>query len=91
MKILENVNIFSLRKKILLVSKLIGIVLIVSYVLSGYLPVSTDVSFVIWLSFVVVLTLVIDFTMAHFISKPVPQCTNRLERWRDWTLLTHAK
>ena len=39
MKILENINIFSLRKKILLVSKLIGIVLIVSYVLSGYLPV----------------------------------------------------
>ncbi|CUN19342.1 Sensor histidine kinase YycG [Blautia hydrogenotrophica] len=73
MKILENVNIFSLRKKILLVSKLIGIVLIVSYVLSGYLPVSTDVSFVIWLSFVVVLTLVIDFTMAHFISKPVSE------------------
>ena len=67
MKILENINIFSLRKKILLVSKLIGIVLIVSYVLSGYLPVSTDVSFVIWLSFVVVLTLAIDFTMAHFI------------------------
>ena len=90
MKILENINIFSLRKKILLVSKLIGIVLIVSYVLSGYLPVSTDVSFVIWLSFVVVLTLVIDFTMAHFISKPVSEL-NESARWRDWTLLTHAK
>lgn len=73
MKILENMNIFTVRKKILLASKLIGIVLIVSYVLSGYLPVSTDISFVIWLSFVVALTFAIDFTMAHFISKPVSE------------------
>lgn len=31
MKIKENMNIFTIRKKILLASKLIGVVLIISY------------------------------------------------------------
>ena len=52
MKIKENMNIFTIRKKILLASKLIGVVLIISYVLSTKLPMDTDISFVIWLAFV---------------------------------------
>ena len=63
MKINENMNIFTIRKKILLASKLIGVALIVSYILSTKLPVNTDISFVIWLAFVVVLVCAIDLLM----------------------------
>ena len=73
MKINENMNIFTIRKKILLASKLIGVTLIVSYILSTKLPVNTDISFVIWLAFVVVLVCAIDLLMARFITKPVSE------------------
>ena len=73
MKIKENMNIFTIRKKILLASKLIGVVLIISYVLSTKLPMDTDISFVIWLAFVVVLVCAIDLLMARFITKPVSE------------------
>lgn len=71
MKIKENMNIFTIRKKILLASKLIGVILIVSYILSAKLPVNTDISFMIWLAFVVVLVCAIDLLMARFITNPV--------------------
>lgn len=73
MKINENMNIFTIRKKILLTSKLIGVALIVSYVLSTKLPVNTDISFIIWQAFVVVLICAIDLLMARFITKPVSE------------------
>ena len=73
MKIRENMNIFTIRKKILLASKLMGVILIVSYILSRELPISQDLSFVIWLAFVVVLICAIDLLMARFITKPVSE------------------
>ena len=73
MKIKENMNIFTIRKKILLASKLIGVVLIISYVLSTKLPMDTDISFVICVAFVEVLVCAIDLLMARFITKPVSE------------------
>lgn len=73
MKIRDSMNVFTIRKKILLASKLIGIVLIASYVLSANLSINTDYSYALWIAFVVVLILVIDLLMAHFISKPVSE------------------
>ena len=73
MKISDNMNVFSIRKKILLASKLMGVILVVSYVLSTRLPLNADISFVIWLVFVVVLICVIDLWMAKFITKPVSE------------------
>lgn len=73
MKIRDNMNVFTIRKKILLASKLIGIILIISYVMSARLPVSADVSYMLWIAFVIGLTLVLDLLMARFISKPVSE------------------
>ena len=73
MKISDSMNPLTIRKKILLASKLIGVVLIVSYILSDRLPVSTDISFAIWIAFVVVLICGIDLLMARFITKPVSE------------------
>ena len=49
---------FSLRtvhKKIVMLSKLAGIILIFSYILSAGLPVSEDLAFLIWLFFILLL------------------------------------
>ena len=73
MKISDSMNIFTIRKKILMASKLIGVVLIVSYMLSAKLPVNADISFAVWMIFVVVLICVVDLLMARFISKPVSE------------------
>lgn len=71
MKISDRMNVFTIRKKILLASKLIGVLLIVSYVLSEKLPIRSGYSYALWMAFVVVLILVIDLLMARFITKPV--------------------
>lgn len=73
MKISDNLNVFTIRKKILMASKLIGVLLIVSYVLSAKLPINSSYSYALWMVFVVVLILAIDLLMSRFISKPVAE------------------
>ena len=80
MKINDNMNIFSIRKKILLASKLMGVILVVSYVFSTRLSLNPDISFVIWLIFVAVLICGIDFWMAKFITKPVSELNDAAGR-----------
>lgn len=70
----------TVRKKIVMLSKLAGIALIFSYILSTRLPVSEDVSFLIWLSFVFLLVSGIDFFMGRFISKPVEKLNAAAKR-----------
>ena len=83
MKISDNMNGLSIRKKILLASKLMGVILIVSYVLSTRLPLNTDTSFVIWLVFVAALICVIDLWMAKFITKPVSELNDAARSMAD--------
>ncbi|MDO4276115.1 MAG: HAMP domain-containing sensor histidine kinase [Eubacteriales bacterium] len=69
-------SIFSLRtvrKKILMITKLSGIILILSYVLSDRLPLERDGTFAVWMGLVVLIVLFIDFLMGHFISRPVSE------------------
>lgn len=80
MKISESMNFFTIRKKILLASKLMGVILVVSYAFSARLPLGADVSLVIWLLFVAVLICVIDLWMARFISKPVSELSDTARR-----------
>lgn len=76
MKISDNMNVFSIRKKILLASKMMGVILVVSYVFSTRMPMNADISFVIWLIFVAVLICMIDLWMAKFITNPVSELNN---------------
>lgn len=61
----------TVRKKILMLTKLAGAALIVAYVLSTALPVGKDASFLIWLGFSLLLVLGMDYFMARFITKPI--------------------
>ena len=69
----EVFSLRTVRKKIVMLSKLAGIVLIFSYILSTRLPVSEDVSFLIWLGFLLMLVLGIDYFMNRFITKQIAE------------------
>ena len=64
MKLKDHFTFRTVRKKMLMVSKLAGILLILSYILSTKLE-------ILWFVFVIAIVLVVDFLMGHFISKPI--------------------
>ena len=76
----ELFSLRTVRKKILLLSKLAGIALIFSYAFSTGLPVNEDVSFLIWLGFVFLLIIGIDLFMGHFITKPISKLNASAKR-----------
>lgn len=66
-----------------MLSKLAGLALIFFYILSTRLPVSEDISFLIWLGFLLLLVLGIDFFMGRFISKPISELNASAKRMAD--------
>ena len=76
----EAFSLRTVRKKILMLSKLAGAALIFSYILSTRLPVSEDTSFLIWLGFVLLLVLGIDSFMGCFITKPIDKLNASAKR-----------
>lgn len=71
MKIKDRFTLRTVRKKIIMVTKLAGMLLIISYAVSTSLPVNPEDAFWLWLCFVILLVLVVDYLMGRFISKPV--------------------
>nr|WP_325211127.1 HAMP domain-containing sensor histidine kinase [uncultured Oscillibacter sp.] len=76
----ELFSLRTVRKKILMLSKLAGVALIFSYTLSTGLPVSEDASFLIWLGFVFLLIICIDLFMGRFITKPIDKLNASAKR-----------
>ena len=76
----ELFSLRTVRKKILMLSKLAGAVLIFSYIFSIGLPVSKDASFLIWLGFVFLLIIGIDLFMGCFITKPIDKLNASAKR-----------
>lgn len=91
MKVSDNMNVFSIRKKILLASKLMGVILVLSYVFFTGLPLNADISFVIWLAFVAALICVIDLWMAKFITKPVSELNDAARSMADLDFSRHCR
>lgn len=83
MKMSDHRNLFTIRKKIVMASKLMGAILVLSYVFSTRLPLNENVSLMIWLIFVAGLICMIDLWMARFISKPVSKLNEAAGRMAD--------
>ena len=83
MKNSDNLSIYSIRKKILLMSKVIGAILVISYILSTKLPFSPNISLSILTVFVALLIFAVDFLMSCFISKPVAKLEQAAKRMAD--------
>ena len=79
----ELFSLRTVRKKVLMLSKLAGIALIFSYILSTGLPVSKDASLLIWLGFVLLLVFGIDFFMGRFITRPIGKLNASAKRMAE--------
>lgn len=67
----EQFSIRTVRKKIILISKMAGAALMVSYLISTRLPLEEDVSFLLWVIFVICLIVIMDYLLGRFISDPM--------------------
>ena len=76
----EQFSLRTVRKKIIMISKIAGIVLIVSYRISTRLPLEEDVSFLLWIIFVSLLTIMIDYLLGRFISNPISKICEMAHR-----------
>lgn len=67
----EQLSLRTVRKKVVMISKAAGIILIISYVASTRLPINQDISYLIWIVLIILLELAVDFLIGYFISKPI--------------------
>ena len=63
----ERFSFRTVRKKIIMISKLAGIALMLSYFISTRLPLEKDISFLLWVIFVSLLIMLIDYLLGRFI------------------------
>ncbi len=67
----ERFSLRTVRKKIIMISKIAGIALMLSYLISTRLPLEKDISFLLWVIFVILLIMLIDYLLGRFISDPI--------------------
>lgn len=70
----------TVRKKIMMISKLAGIALMISYLISIRLPLEEDASFLLWVIFVILLIVLIDYLLGRFISDPISKICEMAHR-----------
>ena len=68
MRLEEHLTFRTVRKKILFITKLAGVFLIFSYVILINMRVNLDVAFFLWMAFIILLTLCVDFLIRNFLS-----------------------
>ena len=83
MNLKELFSLRTVRKKIIMTSKLAGAILIASYIFSIHASAEPDVSLLIWLAFVIPLILAVDFLMGRFLSDPVSRLNEAARRLAD--------
>ena len=76
----DTFSLRTVRKKIIMLSKITGILLIISYSASTRLSYTQEVSFFIWFFFVILLVLLIDFLLGRFISTPIAKLRNTAKK-----------
>ena len=76
----EQFSLRTVRKKIIMISKAAGVILVVSHLISTQLPLEDDVSFLLWIIFVILLTLMIDYLLGRFISDPISKICEMAHR-----------
>ena len=67
----EYFSLHTVRKKIVVVSKTAGFLLIVSYIAAARLPFPQDISFLLWTAFIIILICLVDYLLGRFISDPI--------------------
>lgn len=76
----EQLSLHTVRKKIVIISKIAGFALIISYVVSTRLPFGQNISFLIWIGFVALLIFIVDYLLGRFISDPISKICEMAHR-----------
>ena len=76
----EQFSLRTVRKKIVMISKIAGIILMISYLISTRLPLEADISFLLWIILVILLVIMIDFLLGRFISDPISEICEMAHR-----------
>ena len=76
----EQFSFRTVRKKIVMISKIAGIILMISYLISTRLPLEADISFLLWITLVTLLVIMIDFLLGRFISDPISEICEMAHR-----------
>ena len=76
----EQFSLRTVRKKLIMASKIAGIMLMISYLISTRLPLGEDISFLLWIAFVIFMTMVIDYLLGRFISAPISKICEMAHR-----------
>lgn len=76
----EQFSLRTVRKKIIMVSKIAGIALVISYIVSTRLPFGQDISLLLWMAFVILLVIMVDYLLRRFISDPICKICKMADR-----------
>lgn len=76
----EWFSLRTVRKKIIMILKAAGFLLIVSYVAADRLPLHPDLSFLLWTAFISLMLFAADYLLGRFISDPVSKIGDAAER-----------
>lgn len=76
----EQFSFRTVRKKIVMISKIAGIILMISYLISTQLPLEADISFLLWITLVTLLVIMIDYLLGRFISDPISKICEMAHR-----------
>lgn len=89
-KINEWLGLNTVRKKILLLSKLVGGVIILFYVFTSELPTNQSIAFVIWLVLLIIVILGVDIMLGRFVSKPLNEINRTARQMANLDFSAHC-
>lgn len=89
-KINEWFRLNTVRKKVLLLSKLAGGSIVLFYVFTSELPTSKTIAFVIWFMLLIMVILGVDIMLKRFISKPLNEVNRTARQMADLDFSAHC-
>lgn len=76
----EQFSLRTVRKKIVMILKAAGFLLIISYAVFTRLPIQQDLSFLIWTVFIAFIIFAVDYLLRLFISNPITKICRAADR-----------
>ena len=90
-KINEWSGLNTVRKKVLLLSKSAGALIVLCYIFTSKLPTSRSSAFVIWLILLALVILGVDIMLSHFITRPLDEISRTAGQMADLDFPAHFK
>ncbi|MPW25597.1 HAMP domain-containing protein [Alkalibaculum sp. M08DMB] len=81
----------TVRKKVFLLSKLVGGIIILFYMFTQELPVNQNSAFWIWLTLLIIVVTGVDVLLGHFISKPLNSINNTADKMAQLDFSAHCE